>query len=59
MSKLRSTIEQEVLSVKIPTYLLDRVRIALLNPSTGIVRYGAMRKAVIGALVLWLRSKEK
>lgn len=46
----------ETLSVQIPTAILDRVRIELLNPRTGTVQYGAMRRVVTEALQLWLQQ---
>jgi hypothetical protein len=56
MPRLPPTDEQ--LSVSIPTPLLDRVRIELLDPRTGKARYGSMRSAVTEALTLWLRGRQ-
>ena len=47
----------EMLSVELPTALLDRVRLRLLDPHTGIAKYGAMRRCVMSALNLWLERK--
>lgn len=47
----------ERLNVDLPTALLDRVRLRLLDPRTGVARYGAMRTTVIEALNLWLEKQ--
>lgn len=47
----------ERLNVDLPVALLDRVRLRLLDPRTGIARYGAMRTTVIAALNLWLENQ--
>jgi hypothetical protein len=48
---------RESLQVWLPTSLLDRIRIRLLDPRTGKVRYSAMRRVVTEALELWLKEK--
>jgi hypothetical protein len=58
VAKTRSTITQETLSVELPTVLLDTVRALLLNPRTGRVRYGAMRKTIMSGLCLWLATQK-
>jgi hypothetical protein len=48
----------ERLNVELPTPLLDRVRLRLLDPRTGVAAYGAMRVTVIEALNLWLERQQ-
>jgi hypothetical protein len=48
--------QHERLNVDLPVALLDRVRLHLLDPKTGVARYGAMRTTVIEALSLWLEN---
>ena len=47
----------ERLNVDLPVALLDRVRLRLLDPRTGVCRYGTMRTTVIEALNLWLETQ--
>lgn len=53
MAKPKSTIPTETLSVTLPTALLDRVRLRLIDPATGVVRYGLMKRTVVEALTEW------
>ena len=56
MRHSRRNIPHEVLTVHLPTALLDRVRLLHLDPDTGIVRYGMMKQVVTEALTLWLEQ---
>jgi hypothetical protein len=55
--KPKRSIPHETLSVEVPTALLDQIRLRLIDPRTGIARYGAMRRVVMQSLSLWLRER--
>lgn len=50
---------KELISVRVPRSLMREVRILLLDPTTGNIKYGAMVNLITGLLTEWLESKRK
>lgn len=51
--------QPEPISVRVPGSLLRKVKLLLLNPVSGKVKYGAMAKLIQQLLTEWVEAREK
>jgi len=51
--------EIEAICVRLPASLMREVRILLLDPTYGRIKYRALRYLIMGLLTEWLEKKKK
>ena len=59
MSKPKPNDPLAQVNTKIPSSLVRKVRILLLDPTTGKVKYGTMSALVTSLLTGWVEDKQK
>jgi hypothetical protein len=51
--------DMEIISVRVPASLMREIRILLLDPVYGRIKYGNLRHLLVGLLTKWLEDKKE